>query len=39
MKWVWVAGGLLAFALFMSMVGQSRQQVIGPIHVGAANEP
>lgn len=39
MKWVWVAAGLLAFAMFVSMINQSRHQVDGPIHVGAANEP
>ena len=40
MKWVWVVGGLLAFALFVSMVEQSRHsQTTGPIHIGAANEP
>lgn len=35
MKWVWVVGGLLAFAMFVSMVEQSRHHVVGPIHVGA----
>jgi len=40
MKWVWVVGGLLAFAMFVSMVENSRHgNTHGPIHVGAANEP